>query len=144
MTFLSNRGKHVAGAKPKQERGGPASALRCWYLRRLKSRLQFREEKLKLREQVQRSTNSLLWVWEFSKKSVLICFGFYVIVQIYAMAVMEIHCDFSYLGSLIEQTGQITRDCVFAYLLKAGLENVGKIWFNHKNKGRSDKDGPVG
>lgn len=144
MTFLSNNGKHAAGAKAKKEKGGPVSAIRNWYLQRLKSRLQFKEEKLKLRERVQRNTNSLLWVWEFSKKAVLICFGFYIIVQVYAMAVMVKHYDFTYLGSLIDQTGQITRDCVFAYLVKAGLENIGKIWFNHKNKGRSDEDGPVG
>ena len=144
MIFHSSKGKRAASAKPGKTICGLVAALRNWYLRRLKSQLQFKEEKMKLREKIQQSTNSLLWVWEFSKKAVLICFEFYIIVQVYAMVVMVIHYDFTYLGSLIEQTGLITRDCVFAYLVKAGVENIGKIWFNHKNKGRSDEDGPVG
>ncbi len=141
MPCLSNKGKRIMSAPKKP---GPLAALRKWYLRRLKSRLQFQEKKLELREKVQQKAHSLLWVWEFSKKAVLICFGFYIAVQVYAMVVMVRFYDFTYLGSLIDQTGQITRDCVFAYLVKAGLENIGKIWFNHKHKDRSDEDGPVG
>ena len=73
---------------------------------------------------------------------------FYVIVQVYAMFVMFRFYDFTYLGELISQTGQITRDCVFAYLIKAGLENIGKIWFQHKlgdnAQTENDADEPVG
>lgn len=99
----------------------------------------------KNRQEMYRNTHSLLWVWEFSKKAVLICFFFYVAVQIYAMAVMIVYTDFTYLGALIEQTGNIVCECVFAYLIKAGLENIGKIWFpNIKNnddgaEGNSDE-----
>lgn len=103
---------------------------------------------MQLRSAVQRNSNSLFWVWEFSKKAVLICFAFYVIVQVYSMVVMLRFYDFTYLGELINQTGTITRDCVFAYLIKAGLENIGKIWFQHKlgdnAQTKDDADGPVG
>lgn len=117
-------------------------------LKRLKSRMQHKEKEMQIRSAVQKNSSSLFWVWEFSKKAVLICFAFYVIVQIYAMFVMFRFFDFTYLGELISQTGQITRDCVFAYLIKAGLENIGKIWFKHKLGGNAqnenDADEPVG
>lgn len=92
----------------------------------------------KKRQEMYADTHSLLWVWEFSKKAVLICFFFYVAVQIYAMTVMAVYTDFTYLGALIEQTGNIVRDCVFAYLIKAGVENIGKIWFTDKTSGAED------
>lgn len=76
---------------------------------------------------MQKNSHSLLWVWEFSKKAVLICFLFYIAVQVYAMTVMLVYNDFSYLGDLINQTGEIVQNCVFAYLVKAGFENIGKI-----------------
>ena len=90
----------------------------------LKKRLQYQKKVNDLKSAMFNNSHSLLWVWEFSKKAVLICFIFYVAVQIYAMFVMVKFCDFSYLGSLIEQTGQILQNCVFAYLIKAGLENI--------------------
>lgn len=124
------------------------AAWRRVRLKRLKSNLQYKEKKLELRATVQKNSHSLLWVWEFSKKAVLICFIFYVIVQVYSMVVMVRFLDFTYLGELISQTAQLTERCVFAYLIKAGLENVGKIWFQNKRGGdtRNDDnaDGPVG
>ncbi len=117
-----------------------------WYTARLKRK----KKKQELKAEMQNASHSLFWVWEFSKKAVLICFVFYVIVQVYAMTVMVKYLDFSYLGSLIDKTGDITRDCVFAYLIKAGLENIGKIWFSRWNKShpedRTDDsgEGPVG
>lgn len=127
------------------------SLLTLWRrnkLKLLKSRMQHKEKELELRSAVQKNSNSLFWVWEFSKKAVLICFIFYVIVQLYAMFVMIRFYDFTHLGELITQTGEITRDCVFVYLIKAGLENIGKIWFQHKkgdNAHNDDNaDGPVG
>lgn len=117
-------------------------------LKWLKSRIQHKTKELEIRSDVQKNSHSLLWVWEFSKKAVLICFIFYVIVQVYAMVVMVKFYDFTYLGNLIDRTGEITQNCVFAYLIKAGLENIGKIWFNRKkgedNAPDNNADGPVG
>ena len=96
-------------------------------LSRLRNRLSWKKKEMDLRAEMQKNSHSLLWVWEFSKKAVLICFLFYIAVQIYTMLVMVIYCDFSYLGDLINQTGEIVQNCVFAYLIKAGIENVGKI-----------------
>lgn len=108
------------------------AGFRRYRLKRLRERMAYQQKKLELRAAAQQSSSSLLWVWEFSKKAVLICFLFYIVTQIYAMVVMVQFMDFSYLGSLIDSTKELTRDCVFAYLIKAGLENIGKIWFSHK------------
>lgn len=119
-------------AKPVMTQKCKSSNLNILRMKRLdflKCRLLYKKEVMNLKADIHQNSHSLLWVWEFSKKAVLICFVFYVIVQIYAMVVMLRFSDFSYLGELINQTGEIVQNCVFAYLIKAGLENVGKIWF---------------
>ena len=123
----------------KKGKTGILTRWRQGRLKRLKARMEHKEKELQLRSAVQKSSSSLFWVWEFSKKAVLICFVFYVIVQVYAMVVMLKFCDFAYLGELIGQTGEITRDCVFAYLIKAGLENIGKIWFRNTEWDKAKK-----
>ena len=107
---------------------------------RLRDRLKWKQKEIELKFNVHKNSHSLFWVWEFSKKAVLICFLFYVIVQIYSMYVMFTYADFSHLGDLINQTGEILQNCVFAYLIKAGLENIGKIVFTKKE----NKDDAVG
>lgn len=102
------------------------------YISCLKYRLNQKKKITELKAEIQTNSHSLLWVWEFSKKAVLICFMFYIVVLIYSMVVMVKFNDFSYLGELINRTSDITQNCVFAYLIKAGLENVGKIWFRNQ------------
>ena len=129
-------------ATSKKRTLGTANAgFRRYRLKRLRERMAYQQKKLELRAAAQQSSSSLLWVWEFSKKAVLICFLFYIVTQIYAMVVMVQFMDFSYLGSLIDSTKELTRDCVFAYLIKAGLENIGKIWFSHKMPPDSESTG---
>ena len=113
------------------------------YITNLERRLLLKKKTMELKSQLHANSHSLLWVWEFSKKAVLICFIFYVIVQVYAMCVMVIFSDFSYLGDLINKTGEIVENCVFAYLVKAGLENIPKIWLGHKAK-QEEEDETVG
>ena len=109
-------------------------------LRRLERRLEHEKKVMELKADLQANSHSLLWVWEFSKKAVLICFLVYLIVQIYSMVTMVVYCDFSHLGDLITQTGEILQNCVFAYLIKAGLENIGKIWFQNIYKASEDDE----
>lgn len=120
-------------------------------LKHLNIRLYWKQEEQRLRSEVQKNSHSLLWVWEFSKKAVMICFFFYMIVQLYSMSVMVIFQDFTYLGELITTTGNLVESCVFMYLVKAGLENGVKIWQQHKadqseteNTDDTESDGPVG
>ena len=106
--------------------------IRSKRLDKLESRLQYNKKIMDLKADLHSNSHSLLWVWEFSKKALLICFIFYMIVQAYSMIVMVKFCDFTYLGDLLNKTGEIVETCVFGYLLKSGVENVGKIAVRRK------------
>lgn len=79
----------------------------------------------------------LLWVWEFSKRLVIICSALYVVSFFYACAVMYRSQDFTYLGTFITESSDILKTCVFGYFAKAGIENVLKIV---KNKNESEDE----
>lgn len=117
-------------------------------LKNYKTRLQRKQKRLEAKAEIQRNSTSLLWVWEFSKKAVLICFFFYVATQVYAMVTMWYTLDFTSLPNLIDRTAELTERCVFAYLIKAAFENVGKIIVSRKNSESTtideNNDGPVG
>ena len=115
--------------------------LRQNRLSRLENRLSWEKKEMDLKNEMQKNSHSILWVWEFSKKAVLVCFSFYVVVQVYSMVVMVKYCDFTHLGELIDQTGEIVKECVFAYFIKAGIENVWKI---HCSRNDNGSDEPVG
>lgn len=100
-------------------------------LKRLESRLKWEQKVTNLKSQMRKNSHSLLWIWEFSKKVVLICFGFYIATWVYSMIVMAIFQDFSCLGELINGAKDILENCVFGYFVKAGIENVAKIVFSH-------------
>lgn len=93
-----------------------------------------------LKFKVQSSSHSLLWVWEFSKKAVIACFIFYIIVQIYSMIVMIVFNDISHLGEISGQITELTKDCVFGYFIKAGVENIFKIWFGVSSDDQTDDE----
>lgn len=120
--------------------------MRSNRLERLEDRLKWKRKEMDLKSNIQVNSHSLLWIWEFSKKAVLICLMFYVIVQLYSMIVMVKYNDFSYLGDLINKTGEILENCVFAYFVKSGIENFGKIVFVGPNSDQKDDDldEPVG
>ena len=83
-------------ASKKKTLSAVLAEFRRGKLRRLKERTTYRQKILKLKAEAQQSSSSLLWVWEFSKKAVLICFLFYIVTQVYAMVVMVRFMDFSY------------------------------------------------
>lgn len=79
------------------------------------------------RSRRKKSANPMSWVWEFSKKLVIICSALYVFSFFYSCVVMWRFLDFTYLGTYIEQASDILKTCVFGYFIKAGIENVFKI-----------------
>jgi len=93
------------------------------HIAEIRHKKQIREPKAKKKE----NQNTLSWVWEFSKKLVLICSALYVVMFGYACIAMWRFFDFTYLGTFIEQSSDILKTCVFGYFIKAGLENVLKI-----------------
>lgn len=74
-----------------------------------------------------RKQTKTTWLWEFSKKLVLICSALYIFGFFYACIAMWRYDDFSCLGTFIEQSSDILKTCVFGYFAKAGVENVIKI-----------------
>lgn len=64
------------------------------------------------------------WLWEFSKRLVVMCVVLYAVIQVYSMAVMVVSRDFSALSILNEQVTDVMKTCVFGYFVKAGAENV--------------------
>ena len=80
----------------------------------------------------------MVWVWEFSKKLVLICSALYIFSFFYSCVVMWKFFDFTYLGTFIEQASDILKTCVFGYFVKAGVENVFKIASSKLNKTEQD------
>ncbi len=68
-----------------------------------------------------------VWVWEFSKKVVILCTVIYAAIQLYAMVVMAVSQNFEALTPLIDDTKEIMQTCVFGYMIKSGIENALKI-----------------
>lgn len=102
-----------------------------------------RLRKIELTAQKKKNSNSILWVWEFSKKMVQICAVIYVVMFIYACVAMWRFFDFTCLGTLISETSDILRTCVFGYFIKAGLENVFKILGSKNERVSEQSIGPV-
>lgn len=75
------------------------------------------------------------WLWEFSKRLVVMCVVLYAVIQVYSMAVMVVSRDFSALSILNEQVTDVMKTCVFGYFVKAGAENVIREFRRKKEDG---------
>ena len=128
------------GKKKTKKKISFKDKIRAKCLSRLESKLYWEEKKARLKAKMHKVSHSLLWIWEFSKKAVMVCFGLCIITWIFAMAVMVIFQDFSYLNELIIGAKEILRDCVFAYFIKAGIENVVKIVCSTPKRSNSNTD----
>lgn len=96
--------------------------------------------RIELTAQKKKHSNSMVWVWEFSKKLVLICSALYIFSFFYSCIVMWKFFDFTYLGTFIEQASDILKTCVFGYFVKAGVENVFKIASSKADKEAEQED----
>lgn len=67
------------------------------------------------------------WVIEFSKKVVILCVVIHVAAFVYSAVVMWRFMDISALPTIISESSEVLRSCVFGYMIKAGLENWQKI-----------------
>ena len=79
------------------------------------------------------------WLWEFSKRLVVMCVVLYAIVQLYSMVVMVVSGDFSALTILVEQITDVLKTCVFGYFVKAGAENVIREYRRKKEENTNDE-----
>jgi hypothetical protein len=80
---------------------------------------------LKTRENTR--TSRTTWVWEFSKRLVLLLALAYFIIVFYAAAIMAATGNLDALGELVQDNAEVLKVCVFGYFIKAGVENAFKI-----------------
>ncbi len=86
-----------------------------------------------------KKTNKRKWLWEFSKKLVVMCVVLYAVIQVYSMVVMVVSEDFSALSILNEQVTDVLKTCVFGYFVKAGAENVIREYCKKKEETHNEE-----
>ncbi len=83
------------------------------------------------------------WLWEFSKRVVVVMAALYFISFIYAMVcccyAITLAADTMALQTLITETNETFRVVVGGYMIKAGVENATKIYKNRKNEPTDDE-----
>ena len=72
------------------------------------------------------------WLWEFSKKIVVLVAIAFFIVLIYTLIFLIINPDSTAIQFLLDNVSDIFKVTVVSYAIKAGFENVVKI---HKDDG---------
>lgn len=99
-------------------------------LRAAKKRIHQRAEAAQKKAKAQDST-PLYWIWEFSKKVVLITAALYFVSFAYAMFMcykaMALVMDTTALSTLVTEANETFRVVVGGYMVKAGVENATKI-----------------
>ena len=80
------------------------------------------------KRQKEADENSILhWLWEFSKKVVIVLSIYYFVQSIFINIMLNIIPDSSVLSTLIVETNETFRVVIGGYLVKAGVENAVKI-----------------
>lgn len=83
------------------------------------------------------------WIWEFSKRVVVLLTAAYFIVLFYVIVIIAITGKLSCLGILLSETSDVLKTCVFGYFVKAGLENMLKIRHQKRKKEREGEDNDI-
>ncbi len=74
-----------------------------------------------------RAQKPVKWLWEFSKRVVVITAALYFISCAYALIVCALWQDTATIGTLISEANETFRVVVGGYMIKAGVENALKI-----------------
>lgn len=77
------------------------------------------------------------WLWEFSKRIVVLVAIAFFIVLIYTMVFLILNPDSTAIQFLLDNVSSIFKATVISYAVKAGFENVFKI----KQSTEEDIDG---
>lgn len=80
------------------------------------------------KKEVKRKQQGLAsWILEFSKKVVVLCVLLHAAAFLYSAVVMWRMFDISALPTIVAESSEVLRTCVFGYMVKAGMENWQKI-----------------
>lgn len=74
------------------------------------------------------------WLWEFSKRVVVAVTIIYVIAIIYSEVFMFFYPDSTAINGFVTDVSDVFKYTVISYAVKAGFENVCKIWRNPMNE----------
>lgn len=81
------------------------------------------------------------WILEFSKKVVVMCVLLHLATFIYAAVVMWRCYDTTALPTIISESSEVLRTCVFGYMVKAGIENWQKIKKTETTTQKNEEEG---
>ena len=88
-----------------------------------------------------REKQPVKWLWEFSKRVVVITAVLYFISCAYALIICAIWQDTATIGTLISEANETFRVVVGGYMIKAGVENATKILRNSREDGYDEPQG---
>lgn len=94
------------------------------------------------RRRARRAKKPAVWLWEFSKRVVVVTALLYFISCIYALIVCAIWQDTATIGTLISEANETFRVVVGGYMIKAGVENALKIAGNKRQGDTTENDAP--
>lgn len=80
------------------------------------------------------------WLWEFSKRIVVLVAIAFFIVLIYSMVFMFFNPDSTAIISIFTDMSRIFKATVISYAVKAGFENVIKIYKYDKEDSEDEMD----
>lgn len=83
--------------------------------------------------------NKRKWLWEFSKKLLVVCLLIYIIFFIFTCAIMWHFKNADALPTFIECTTNMLKFAVIGYLGKAGVENIFKIAGTHSGNNETNE-----
>ena len=92
------------------------------------------------RRRTRRVKKPAAWLWEFSKRVVVVTALLYCASCIYARIACAIWQDTTTIGTLISEANETFRVVVGGYMIKAGVENALKITKNKRQDGTTETE----
>lgn len=80
-----------------------------------------------MKKRTKKKENKKKWLWEFSKKVMVVCFLIYIVYFVFTCIIMWRLKNVDALSTFIEQTTSMLKFAVVGYLGKSGVENIFKI-----------------
>lgn len=74
------------------------------------------------------------WLWEFSKKIMVICFIVYLVTMLFVLVMMWRLKDITAMANLLDDVTNMLEFAVVGYFGKSGLENVFKIFTSNRKE----------
>jgi hypothetical protein len=94
------------------------------------------------RRRIRRAKQPTAWLWEFSKRVVVVTALLYFVSCIYALIVCTTWQDTATIGTMVSEANETFRVVVGGYMIKAGVENALKIAGNKRKGDTTENSAP--